>query len=163
MYHVYIHLNGNYIFIPILPENLLNYLGAPMPFIVGISSHLIPQLTNYPLSETVQVDLDKNSIMTTCDTLKSLPNDPTWKLRRELKNLTKKIENSNLEIITTTNENHDETIQQKEIPQSPEMGKSHKIIFFFSQSCKKRILCSCSKWFNNIINGCKRCKIRKNV
>ncbi len=81
-----------HIFVPILPEQLLNYLGAPMPFIIGIKTYLATEMTEYPVSEVVLVDLDKNSIRSSLglDVLKPLPNDPAWKLRRELNRLLKK-------------------------------------------------------------------------
>merc|ERR1711879_876471 len=48
----------HYIFIPILPESFLNYLTAPMPFLIGLVSSLLPKVPKMELSEVVMVDLD---------------------------------------------------------------------------------------------------------
>lgn len=82
-----------HIFVPVLPESLINYLAAPMPFIIGIKSYLAHSKTEFEISEVILVDLDKQSVRSTDELqskLKSLPPDPSWKLKRELKKLLKK-------------------------------------------------------------------------
>jgi len=48
------------IFIPVLPEEYLNYCCAPMPFLVGVQAHLLSILETLPLEEVIFVDLDNN-------------------------------------------------------------------------------------------------------
>eukprot|EP00834_Sanchytrium_tribonematis_P003218 NODE_118_length_18285_cov_1.016606.p3 type:complete len:977 gc:universal NODE_118_length_18285_cov_1.016606:6834-3904(-) len=48
--------------IPILPERLLAYLEAPMPFIVGLERKSIPKNLNFAELEVVVVDLDYNTV-----------------------------------------------------------------------------------------------------
>ncbi|EGG20095.1 putative guanine nucleotide exchange factor [Cavenderia fasciculata] len=52
-----------HIFIPILPRSLLDYVTAPMPFIIGIHSSLFPLIRKKPLSEIIYVDLDKDHVL----------------------------------------------------------------------------------------------------
>ena len=52
-------LEWQYIFIPILPNSLLSYCCAPMPFIVGVSHQSLPELSNLPTEEIFIVDCDK--------------------------------------------------------------------------------------------------------
>ena len=83
-----------HIFVPVLPESLINYLGAPMPFIIGIKSHLAHCQTDFTISEVVLVNLDKGTVQSTAELqnkLRTLPADPAWKLKRELKRNLKKM------------------------------------------------------------------------
>ena len=48
--------------IPIMPERLLGYLEAPMPFIVGLERKTIPKNINFTELEVVVVDLDYNTV-----------------------------------------------------------------------------------------------------
>ena len=52
-------LSWQYIFIPILPNSLLSYCCAPMPFIVGVTSSSLPQINTLPLEEIFIIDCDK--------------------------------------------------------------------------------------------------------
>ena len=67
-----------HIFVPILPEQLLNYLGAPMPFIIGVKSHLEKEWGQYDVSDIVVVDLDHGRLLSTMDQsqLPTLPEEP---------------------------------------------------------------------------------------
>lgn len=83
------------IFVPILPESLLNYLCAPLPFIIGIKGYLALCMTDYPISEVIVVDLDaelNNNIRSCIDLhlLTYLPTNPSWKVVRQLKKIVKK-------------------------------------------------------------------------
>lgn len=49
---------SQHIFIPVLPESLLDYLSAPMPFLVGVHSSLLPKIYKLGLEEVVFCDLD---------------------------------------------------------------------------------------------------------
>ena len=48
--------------IPIMPERLLGYLEAPIPFIVGLERKTIPKNINFTELDVVVVDLDFNTI-----------------------------------------------------------------------------------------------------
>jgi hypothetical protein len=50
---------AQHIFIPVLPETLLDYLSAPMPFLVGVHSSLAPKINGLNLEEVVYCDLDR--------------------------------------------------------------------------------------------------------
>ena len=50
------------IFIPILPESLLNYVTAPMPFLVGIHSSHLEQVRKLPVDDILYVNLDTGSL-----------------------------------------------------------------------------------------------------
>ncbi|ETO09650.1 DENN domain-containing protein 1B isoform 1 [Reticulomyxa filosa] len=80
----------NHMFVPILPEQLLKYVTVPMPFVLGIKSHLRKHLDKYQLHQIVLIDLDNNSIKSSYSNLTRLPQEPTSKLKRELTRLAKK-------------------------------------------------------------------------
>eukprot|EP00494_Astrolonche_serrata_P026159 UN26420 len=51
-----------HIFIPILPFSLLNYIAAPMPFVIGIKSSFMSHIDARCVSEVICVDLDKDAV-----------------------------------------------------------------------------------------------------
>jgi DENN (AEX-3) domain/dDENN domain len=48
------------VFVPLLPESMMNYCAAPMPFLIGLPSALLPQLEALPLEKLIVVSLDDN-------------------------------------------------------------------------------------------------------
>ena len=54
-----------HIFIPILPESLLTFCCAPMPFVVGILHSHLPQVLQLPLDEVLIIDIDKDTFIRT--------------------------------------------------------------------------------------------------
>ena len=56
-----------HVYIPILPERLLDILQAPVPFLIGIDEEVLALAEKYRLipDEVVQVDLDENAVY--CD------------------------------------------------------------------------------------------------
>eukprot|EP00013_Stygamoeba_regulata_P016588 CAMPEP_0177682844 /NCGR_PEP_ID=MMETSP0447-20121125/31467_1 /TAXON_ID=0 /ORGANISM="Stygamoeba regulata, Strain BSH-02190019" /LENGTH=625 /DNA_ID=CAMNT_0019192357 /DNA_START=643 /DNA_END=2520 /DNA_ORIENTATION=+ len=48
------------VFVPILPDTMMSYCAAPMPFLVGLPSALLPQLEALPLERLIVVSLDHN-------------------------------------------------------------------------------------------------------
>ena len=52
----------HHIFIPLLPEKLINYLLAPMPYIVGIRRHMVHMLHRDTLDGVVVVDVDSGDV-----------------------------------------------------------------------------------------------------
>jgi hypothetical protein len=58
-------LEWQHVYIPILPPHLLQYLGAPMPYLVGLLTHHLPLLEQVPdIGEVLILDLDTNSMET---------------------------------------------------------------------------------------------------
>lgn len=72
-----------YILIPSLPDTLVHYCCAPMPFIVGLHSSLLPALDTMPVEEFLLVDLDQDKI-TGSDDLFVLPNSLSSNLKTTL-------------------------------------------------------------------------------
>eukprot|EP01103_Thecamoeba_quadrilineata_P014882 TRINITY_DN4542_c0_g1_i1.p1 TRINITY_DN4542_c0_g1~~TRINITY_DN4542_c0_g1_i1.p1 ORF type:complete len:692 (-),score=133.77 TRINITY_DN4542_c0_g1_i1:58-2133(-) len=50
-------LNWQHVFIPVVPNSLMDYCAAPMPFFVGILSSSLPILEKLPLEDVLLVDL----------------------------------------------------------------------------------------------------------
>lgn len=70
-------LYWQHVYIPIMPPLLLDYVAAPIPFLIGVHSSLMPRVHQQPLDEVIEVDLDANRIMVSAsfDDLKQLPPD----------------------------------------------------------------------------------------
>lgn len=77
------------IFVPIIPEMFLDYCTAPMPFIVGVHTSLMPQVERIPgiEDEVVMVNLDTNEVSLDMDTLKDLPAEEEAKLTAKVTRL----------------------------------------------------------------------------
>jgi hypothetical protein len=56
-------LSWQYVFIPVLPEALLSYCCAPMPFVVGITSGCVAEVRQLPTEEILMLDCDKGQFM----------------------------------------------------------------------------------------------------
>ncbi|KXZ56010.1 hypothetical protein GPECTOR_2g1562 [Gonium pectorale] len=52
-----------HICLPILPRDLVDYLTAPMPFLVGLTSEMLPIIRHIPMSEVTMVDLDLQKVI----------------------------------------------------------------------------------------------------
>jgi len=59
-------LNWQHLYIPVLPPHLFGYLGAPVPYLVGMHSSLVPKLNEFKdrLGEMVIINLDTNQMET---------------------------------------------------------------------------------------------------
>ncbi|KAG2452541.1 hypothetical protein HYH02_002779 [Chlamydomonas schloesseri] len=53
----------HHIYLPILPRDLVDYLSAPMPFLVGLPSDMLPLIRHIPMSEVTTVDLDLQRVI----------------------------------------------------------------------------------------------------
>eukprot|EP01125_Pyxidicula_operculata_P019962 TRINITY_DN7268_c0_g2_i1.p1 TRINITY_DN7268_c0_g2~~TRINITY_DN7268_c0_g2_i1.p1 ORF type:complete len:897 (-),score=240.79 TRINITY_DN7268_c0_g2_i1:88-2778(-) len=49
-----------FVFVPVLPNSLLTYATAPMPFIIGVLSSQLAEVKKLPLEEIVFVHIDEN-------------------------------------------------------------------------------------------------------
>jgi len=74
-----------HIFIPVLPAQLMDYLSAPMPFLIGVPEPLMKRVKRSEVGEVVILDADNNKIDTPFDDLESLPVEVVSNLRRALK------------------------------------------------------------------------------
>ncbi|KAL5233179.1 hypothetical protein ACI65C_000589 [Semiaphis heraclei] len=79
-------MNWQHIFIPVLPQSLVDYLLAPMPYLIGLPHSLFQSLQRNELGDVVILDADNNTIETPFDDLENLPADVVSTLRRQLRN-----------------------------------------------------------------------------
>lgn len=81
-------LAWQYVFIPILPKAMLSFLGAPMPFLIGILSSYIPLIEKEPIEEEVLiVDIDENKFIRTPTTTDEIPPSLKSSLLKTLKKI----------------------------------------------------------------------------
>lgn len=64
-----------HIFIPVLPSHLLEYLSAPMPFLIGVPTSTLSSMKHPDLSEIVVLDADENRVTSPFDDVSVLPNE----------------------------------------------------------------------------------------
>lgn len=78
-----------YVFIPILPKSMVSFLGAPMPFLMGILSTSLEDALKEPMEEGVLiVDLDNGEILQAPEDLPPImPPAATEKLRKSFKKI----------------------------------------------------------------------------
>ncbi|XP_053229701.1 DENN domain-containing protein 1A isoform X5 [Podarcis raffonei] len=74
-----------HVYIPVLPPHLLDYCGAPMPYLIGIHLSLVEKVRNMALEDVVVLNVDTNTLETPFDDLQSLPNDVVSALKSRLK------------------------------------------------------------------------------
>ncbi|XP_075228871.1 DENN domain-containing protein 1A isoform X3 [Lycorma delicatula] len=79
-------MNWQHIFIPVLPQQLVDYLLAPMPYLIGVPQHLLQKVRRNDMGEVVILDADSNTIETPFNDLETLPQDVVRNLRAQLKN-----------------------------------------------------------------------------
>ncbi|XP_067126437.1 DENN domain-containing protein 1B-like isoform X2 [Centruroides vittatus] len=79
-------MHWQHIFIPVLPNHLLDYLSAPMPFLIGVPLSTLMRVKRIELGEIVLFDVDTNKIETPFHDLDSLPSEVVTPLKRTLKN-----------------------------------------------------------------------------
>ncbi|CAI6362230.1 unnamed protein product [Macrosiphum euphorbiae] len=77
-------MNWQHIFIPVLPQSLIDYLLAPMPYLIGLPHSLFQSLQRNDLGDVVILDADNNTIELPFDDLENLPTDVVSTLRRQL-------------------------------------------------------------------------------
>ncbi|XP_047228782.1 DENN domain-containing protein 1A isoform X3 [Girardinichthys multiradiatus] len=74
-----------HVYIPVLPQHLLDYCCAPMPFLIGVHSSLMEKVQGMTLDDVVLLNVDNNTLETPYDDLQSLPNDVVSSLKSRLK------------------------------------------------------------------------------
>ena len=73
-----------HILIPLLPPRLVDYLAAPVPYLIGVPGPLMARVPGQELEEVVLLDIDNNTVYTPYDDLASLPGKVADKLRARL-------------------------------------------------------------------------------
>ncbi|XP_063235745.1 DENN domain-containing protein 1B isoform X1 [Bacillus rossius redtenbacheri] len=79
-------MNWQHIFIPVLPMALIDYLLAPMPYLIGVPEPVLKRARTSELGDVVVLDADTNVVETPFMDLESLPQDVVTSLRRQLRN-----------------------------------------------------------------------------
>jgi len=78
-------MSWQHIFIPVLPAHLMDYLSAPMPFLIGVPEPLMKRIRRAEVGDVVILDADNNKVETPFDDLESFPAEVLSNLRRALK------------------------------------------------------------------------------
>ncbi|XP_045545776.1 DENN domain-containing protein 1A isoform X2 [Salmo salar] len=74
-----------HVYIPVLPQHLIDYCCAPMPYLIGVHSSLMEKVRGMALDDVVVLNVDNNTMETPFDDLQSLPNDMVSSLKNRLK------------------------------------------------------------------------------
>ncbi|XP_058843148.1 DENN domain-containing protein 1A-like isoform X3 [Acipenser ruthenus] len=74
-----------HVYIPVLPQHLIDYCCAPMPYLIGVHSSLMEKVKSMALEDVVILNVDTNTLETPFDDLQSLPNDVVSSLKNRLK------------------------------------------------------------------------------
>ncbi|XP_037401678.1 DENN domain-containing protein 1A isoform X1 [Pygocentrus nattereri] len=74
-----------HVYIPVLPQHLIDYCCAPMPYLIGVHSSLMEKVRGMALDDAVILNVDTNTLETPFDDLQSLPNDVVSSLKNRLK------------------------------------------------------------------------------
>ncbi|XP_053998038.1 DENN domain-containing protein 1A isoform X5 [Hylaeus anthracinus] len=75
-----------HIYIPVLPLSLIEYLSAPMPFLIGVPAPTLQRVRKNDLGDVVILDADNNTIESPFQDLESLPQDVVTNLKKGLRN-----------------------------------------------------------------------------
>ncbi|XP_038163378.1 DENN domain-containing protein 1A isoform X2 [Cyprinodon tularosa] len=78
-------MHWQHVYIPVLPQHLLDYCCAPMPFLIGVHSSLMEKVQGMALDDVVLLNVDTNTLESPYDDLQSLPNDVVSSLKSRLK------------------------------------------------------------------------------
>ncbi|XP_067339693.1 DENN domain-containing protein 1A isoform X2 [Channa argus] len=78
-------MHWQHVYIPVLPQHLLDYCCAPMPYLIGVHSSLMEKVRGMALDDVVLLNVDTNTLETPYDDLQSLPNDVVSSLKNRLK------------------------------------------------------------------------------
>ncbi|KAK9532959.1 hypothetical protein VZT92_010316 [Zoarces viviparus] len=78
-------MHWQHVYIPVLPQHLLEYCCAPMPYLIGVHSSLMEKVRGMALDDVVVLNVDTNTLETPFDDLQSLPNDVVSSLKSRLR------------------------------------------------------------------------------
>lgn len=79
-------MNWQHIFIPVLPADLLAYLQAPMPFLIGVPEPTFKRLKQDETNDAVLLFADDNIVRTRHEDVKNLPAGIVNSIKNHLKN-----------------------------------------------------------------------------
>eukprot|EP01087_Luapelamoeba_hula_P014200 TRINITY_DN4124_c0_g2_i2.p1 TRINITY_DN4124_c0_g2~~TRINITY_DN4124_c0_g2_i2.p1 ORF type:complete len:578 (-),score=82.63 TRINITY_DN4124_c0_g2_i2:510-2243(-) len=89
-----------HIFIPVLPQSLLSFCCAPMPFVVGILRSALPELENMrrtgAVEDVVYVDIDNNFVQSSFEDVELMPRPLTDPLMHMIETTSKLVKKGNL-------------------------------------------------------------------
>ncbi|XP_056114237.1 DENN domain-containing protein 1A isoform X4 [Rhinichthys klamathensis goyatoka] len=74
-----------HVYIPVLPQHLIDYCCAPMPYLIGVHSSLMEKVRGMALDDVVLLNVDTNTLETPFDDLQNLPNDVVSSLKNRLR------------------------------------------------------------------------------
>ncbi|XP_051536772.1 DENN domain-containing protein 1A-like isoform X4 [Myxocyprinus asiaticus] len=74
-----------HVYIPVLPQHLIDYCCAPMPYLIGVHTSLMEKVRGMALDDVVLLNVDTNTLETPFDDLQSLPNDVVSSLKNRLR------------------------------------------------------------------------------
>ncbi|XP_056444134.1 DENN domain-containing protein 1A isoform X2 [Gadus chalcogrammus] len=74
-----------HVYIPVLPQHLIDYCCAPMPYLIGVHTSLMEKVRGMALDDVVILNVDTNTLETPFDDLQSLPYDVIASLKNRLK------------------------------------------------------------------------------
>ncbi|XP_023942698.1 DENN domain-containing protein 1A isoform X3 [Bicyclus anynana] len=77
-------MSWQHIFIPILPKHLVDYLLAPMPFLIGVPRCVMETVRMSEVGDVVVLDVDANELKSPFHDLESLPQDMVTGLKKAL-------------------------------------------------------------------------------
>ncbi|CAG5039090.1 unnamed protein product [Parnassius apollo] len=77
-------MSWQHIFIPILPKHLVDYLLAPMPFLIGVPRSVMEAVKMSEIGDVVVLDVDANELRSPFNDLESLPPDMVASLKKAL-------------------------------------------------------------------------------
>jgi len=73
-----------HIFIPVLPAHLMDYLSAPMPFLIGVPQPLFARTKANELGDVVILDIDNKTFESPFNDVDNLPSEIVYNLRKSL-------------------------------------------------------------------------------
>ncbi|XP_072310164.1 DENN domain-containing protein 1A isoform X2 [Eucyclogobius newberryi] len=78
-------MHWQHVYIPVLPQHLLDYCCAPMPYLIGVHSSLMEKVRGMCLDDVVVLNVDTNTLETPYEDLQGLPNDVVSSLKSRLR------------------------------------------------------------------------------
>ncbi|XP_061732742.1 DENN domain-containing protein 1A [Nerophis ophidion] len=78
-------MHWQHVYIPVLPQHLLDYCCAPMPYLIGVHSSLMEKVRGMAIEDVVVLNVDTNTLETPYNDLQSLPQDVVSSLKSRLK------------------------------------------------------------------------------
>ena len=73
-----------HIFIPVLPQHLMDYLSAPMPFLIGVPQPLLARAKMTELGDVVILYADSHSMESPYNDVENIPGDVIHNLKKSL-------------------------------------------------------------------------------